>query len=130
MEDEVGLQIWNLSFLSGSDLPVLQTIFLKQNHIMVYILWVKRIDNLPWPFRRAKTSRPRETHKSSGKGVIRSYRPLTVTLGHWKYTYVPRMCVDALGKLGTLTLSAAEWRTLQRQGTVREPEANQSEEDV
>lgn len=34
------------------------------------------------------------------------------------------------GKLETLTLHVAEWRTFQRQGAVREPEANQSEEDV
>lgn len=34
------------------------------------------------------------------------------------------------GKLEILTLQAAEWRTIQRQGSVKEPEANQNEEDV
>lgn len=70
-------------------------------------------------------------NKSPGKGVTRSSFPLTVTLGHWKHTYMPRTCVDALGELETLTLHAAEWRTFfQRQGAVRKPEANQREENV
>lgn len=43
---------------------------------------------------------------------------------------MPRTRVGAVGKLEALTLGAAESRTLQRQGAVREPEANQSEEDV
>ena len=44
--------------------------------------------------------------------------------------HVPRTRVGAAGKLVALTLGAAESRTLQRQGAVREPEANQSEERV
>lgn len=73
--------------------------------------------------------------KSPGKEVTRSYLPLTVTLGHWKYTYVPRTCVDALGEVGDInpaycwveniskarsserTRSQSEWRgCLNREG--------------
>lgn len=67
--------------------------------------------------------------KSPGKGVTRSYFPLSLWVTG-NNTCMPRTCVGAAGKLETLTLGAAESRTLQRQGAVREPEANQSEEDV
>lgn len=78
LEDEVGVQIWDLSFLPGSDLPVMQTILLKQNHSMVYNLQVKRIDNLLWPFRRAKTSHSRERQASRK----RTYKKLPLTGCH------------------------------------------------
>lgn len=79
----------------------------------------------PQPFRRARMSSVRP-NECPGEGIGKCQLPVAVTLGHWKYTYMCRMCIKAWGKLETLTQYCWIEETSKARG--RKRTSNQSEE--